>query len=99
MHSVKAERQRLSVKYKYSIFVFHALKYLRVGLLILSVAITASYALHGINDHHYTWRRTAGRLTKCTVHEHIYTSTKYYNTQVQVLSKKISRLKDIVRNI
>jgi len=62
MHSVKAERQRLSVKYKYSIFVFHALKYLRVGLLILSVAITASYALHGINDHHYTWRRTAGRL-------------------------------------
>lgn len=93
MDLVKAER--LSVKYKYSIFVFHALKYLRVGLLILSVAKTASYTLHCINDHHYTWRRAAGRLTK---NEHIYTSTKRYNIQ-QTLYTKISGLKDTFWNI
>ncbi len=32
----------------------------------LSNKTTASYTLHCINDHHYTWRSAAGRLTKST---------------------------------
>lgn len=38
----------------------------------LSNETTASYTLHCINDHHYTWRGAAGRLTKSTwTHLHI----------------------------